>query len=97
MSRPGNYSRTVLNGILWVTRIGAPWRDLPERYGYWKTVSNRFYRWRQAGVWDRILHELRHQADAEAQDSARERRTFDLVDQARRLLKQRRAEQSANP
>jgi transposase len=56
--RPGNDLRTGLNGILWVTRTGAPWRDLPERYGSWKTVSSRFYRWRQAGVWDRILQEL---------------------------------------
>ena len=63
--RPGNDLRTMLNGILWITRTGAPWRDLPERYGSWKTVSSRFYRWRQAGVWDRILQELQRQADAE--------------------------------
>ena len=63
--RPGNDLRTVLNGILWITRTGAPWRDLPERYGSWKTVSSRFYRWREAGVWDRILSELQRQADAE--------------------------------
>ena len=65
--RPGNDLRTVLNGILWITRTGAPWRDLPERYGSWKTVSSRFYRWRQAGVWDRVLQELQRQADAEEQ------------------------------
>src|SRR5829696_3791759 len=65
--RSGNDLRTVLNGILWVTRTGAPWRDLPERYGSWKTVSSRFYRWRQAGVWDSILQELQRQADAEGQ------------------------------
>ena len=63
--RPGNDLRTVLNGILWITRTGAPWRDLPERYGSWKTLSSRFYRWRKAGVWDRILSELQRQADAE--------------------------------
>ena len=63
--RPGNDLRIVLNGILWITRTGAPWRDLPERYGSWKTLSSRFYRWRKAGVWDRILSELQRQADAE--------------------------------
>jgi transposase len=41
----------VLNGILWVLRTGAPWRDLPERFGSWKTVNSRFYRWRAAGTW----------------------------------------------
>jgi transposase len=57
--------RTVLEGILWVLRSGAPWRDLPERYGSWRTVYSRFRRWQQAGVWDRILAALQRQADAE--------------------------------
>ncbi len=56
--RPGGDQRRLLNGILWVLRTGAPWRDLPERYGPWQTVANRFYRWRTAGVWDRILAAL---------------------------------------
>lgn len=60
--RPNKDHRTVLNGILWVLRTGAPWRDLPERYGPWTTVYSRFRRWQQAGVWERILAEL--QADA---------------------------------
>lgn len=47
--------RRVLNGIFWVLRSGAPWRDLPERYGPRTTCYNRFNRWRQAGVWDRLL------------------------------------------
>jgi transposase len=46
-------------------RTGSPWRALPERYGSWKTVSSRFYRWQQAGIWDRILSALQRQADAE--------------------------------
>ncbi len=53
--RPSNDHRTVLNGVLWVLRTGAPWRDLPERYGKWTTVYSRFQRWRQAGIWDRVL------------------------------------------
>jgi transposase len=52
----------VLNGILWVLRTGAPWRDLPERYGPWQTVYSRFRRWREAGVWDRLLRELQREA-----------------------------------
>ena len=52
-----------MNGILWVLRTGAPWRDLPERYGPWTTVSNRFYRWRKQGIWDKVLAELQKEAD----------------------------------
>ena len=44
--------RRVLNGIFWVLRSGAPWRDLPERYGPRTTCYNRFNRWRKAGVWE---------------------------------------------
>src|SRR3546814_12510231 len=47
--------RRVLNGIFWVLRSGAPWRDLPERYGPRTTCYNRFARWRKAGVWDHLL------------------------------------------
>ncbi len=63
--RPANDHRTILNGILWILRTGSPWRSLPERYGSWKTVSSRFYRWQTAGIWDRILAELQRRADAE--------------------------------
>jgi len=62
--RPPKDHRTVINGILWVLRTGAPWRDLPERYGSWKTVSSRFYRWRKDGIWDRIFAAVQERADA---------------------------------
>ena len=65
--RPAKDHRTILSGILWILRTGSPWRALPEHYGSWKTVSSRFYRWQQAGVWDRILSELQRQADVEGQ------------------------------
>ena len=55
----------MIDGILWVLRTGSPWRALPERYGSWKTVSSRFYRWQKAAVWDHVLSELQRQADAE--------------------------------
>jgi transposase len=50
--------RRVLNGIFWVLRSGAPWRDLPENYGPHTTCYNRFVRWRRAGIWDQIMEEL---------------------------------------
>jgi transposase len=62
--RPNEDHRRILNGILWVHRTGAPWRDLPARYGPVGTASSRFYRWRAAGVWDRVLAGLQAEADA---------------------------------
>jgi len=47
--------RRVLNGIFYTLRTGCPWRDLPERYGPYTTVYNRFNRWTKTGVWDRIM------------------------------------------
>jgi transposase len=62
--RPNGAHRTILDGILWKLRTGAPWRDLPERYGPWSTVYSRFRRWQHAGVWDRLLAAVQRQADA---------------------------------
>src|SRR5438445_2883544 len=62
--RPNKDHRTVISGMLWLLRTGAPWRDLPERYGSWKTVSSRFYRWQQKGVWDRIFAKAQQLSDA---------------------------------
>lgn len=62
--RPAKDHRTVINGILWRLKTGAPWRDLPERYGPWQTVYSRFRRWQQAGVWDRVLAALQTAGDA---------------------------------
>ena len=61
--RPALDHRTVMNGILWVLRTGAPWRDLPERYGKWTTVYSRFQRWRKNGIWDRIFSGLQEIKD----------------------------------
>src|SRR5260370_827517 len=49
VGRPAQDHRLILNGILWIVRTVAPWRDLPERYGPWGTVASRFYRWVNAG------------------------------------------------
>jgi transposase len=56
--------RPVVNGILWRLGTGAPWRDLPERYGPWQSVYTRFRRWRLAGVWDRLFAALQRQEDS---------------------------------
>lgn len=56
--------RQVINGILWKIRTGAPWRDLPERYGSWKTCHERLRRWTADGTWDRILDEVVVKDDA---------------------------------
>src|SRR5690348_5839117 len=63
--RPNKDHRAVINGILWILGTGAQWEDLPERYGSYKTVSSRFYRWRKAGIWDKILAALQQDADAQ--------------------------------
>ncbi len=62
--RPGKDHRTMINALLWLDRTGAPWRDLPERYGPWQSVATRFYRWTKSGLWQQILAELQAEADA---------------------------------
>ena len=56
--RSGEDNRRFLNGVFWIARSGAPWRDLPERYGNWNSVYQRFNRWAKKGVWERIFHTL---------------------------------------
>lgn len=50
--------RKIINGMFWVLCSGAPWRDLPERYGSWKTVYNRFNRWSKSGIINVIFNRL---------------------------------------
>jgi transposase len=59
--------RRVLNGIFWVLRSGAPWRDLPQEFGPYTTCYNRFVRWRRGGVWSRIMDALAAAHDAAVQ------------------------------
>ena len=56
--------RAVVNGILRKLRTGAPWRDLPERYGPWQTCYDRFVRWRRDGTWERLLSRAQTRSDA---------------------------------
>ena len=64
--KPQN-NRRVLNGIFWVLRAGAPWRDLPERYGPYTTAYNRFNRWRKDGIWDRLMDAIVKAHDGKVQ------------------------------
>mgnify|MGYP003337669245 FL=1 len=53
--RPPSDHRRVLDGIFWIARTGAPWRDLPGEFGKWSSVYRQFLRWTQAGIWDVLL------------------------------------------
>ena len=56
-------NRQFVNGVLWIARSGAPWRDLPERYGLWNSVYQRFNRWTKTGVWERVFTALQDADD----------------------------------
>ena len=56
--RPSKDNRMILNAMLWIARSGAPWRDLPERYGPWETVYSRFRKWINDGILDNIFRVL---------------------------------------
>jgi transposase len=58
-------NRRFLNGVFWVLRTGAPWRDLPPDYGDWKNTHRRFCRWRDSGRWEGILEALAQSSDYE--------------------------------
>lgn len=58
-------NRLFLNAVFWIAKTGAPWRDLPERFGNWNSVYRRFARWAERGVWERIFQELNSESDLE--------------------------------
>ena len=61
--RPRSDLRTMLNGIIWIARSGAAWRDMPERYGAYTTVYGWFKRWEESGLFAKILKDLGMEAD----------------------------------
>jgi len=56
-------NRLFINGVFWILRTGAPWRDLPPDSGDWKNTHRRFCRWRDKGIWESILEKLINKPD----------------------------------
>ena len=65
--RPPKNDRNFLEAVMWWRRTGVPWRDLPESFGPWKTVFNRFDRWAKTGKWKRLFEALKTDIDDEWQ------------------------------
>jgi transposase len=55
IGRPAADHRLIVEAILWIVRTGSSWRELPERFGPWQTVANRYQRWCKEGIWQQIL------------------------------------------
>lgn len=73
-SRPGPKpkigDRQFINAVLYRARTGIPWRDLPERYGPWKRVYNRFNNWAKAGIWELLFAALSIELDDEDEEGS---------------------------
>ena len=63
--RTGKDNRLLVEAVLWLVRVGAPWRDLPEVFGNWNSVFIRFSRWSKSGVWDRLFAAMADDPDFE--------------------------------
>ena len=63
--RTGENNRLFVNAVLWLAKTGAPWRDLPGRFGKWNSVFQRYNRWCKKGVWERVLEALDDDPDLE--------------------------------
>jgi len=63
--RSGANNRLFIEAVLWIVRVGAPWRDLPEYFGNWNSVFQRFRRWAKGAVFDKIFEVLSADADFE--------------------------------
>ncbi len=63
--RSGKDNRLFVEAVLWLVRTGAPWRDMPDQFGKWKTVYTRFRRWAQKGIWESLFNRLAEDPDFE--------------------------------
>lgn len=63
--RPPKDNRLMLNAMVWLARSGAPWRDLPERFGPWESVYSRFRKWVDCGILEAAFRELSLEAELE--------------------------------
>ena len=61
--RPPKDPRLMLDGIFWILGTGAPWRDLPDRFGPWQTVYDHFANWRRQGVFAKVIDALQIKLD----------------------------------
>jgi len=61
----GRDNRLFVDAVLWVARVGSPWRDLPDAFGHWNSVYVRFSRWAKAGVWESLFKALADDPDFE--------------------------------
>lgn len=106
--RPSKDNRLMVNGMLWILKTGAPWRDLPERFGPWKSVFTRFSRWTKAGLWKKVFDEVSKDRDTEShmidstivrahQDASGARKKLDRTTQsaAHRVGRRRRSTPSS--
>jgi transposase len=64
--RPRADDRRTMNGILWILRSGARWRDLPTKYGSRSTCHRRLKEWQEQGVWEQIRLKLLSTLDTQA-------------------------------
>jgi transposase len=60
---PASNDRLFIDAVLYRAKTGCPWRDLPERFGPWKSVYNRFSNWAKRGLWQRIFEASRFEDD----------------------------------
>ena len=63
--RHGEDNRLFVDAVLWIARAGAPWRDLPQEFGNWNSVFQRFRRWAKKGAWERVFNALVENPDFE--------------------------------
>lgn len=63
--RPAKDNRIMMNGMMWIARSGAQWRELPEKYGPWQTVYSKFRKWEKDGILEIIFRALTEDADME--------------------------------
>ena len=63
--RSGKDTRRFVDAVIWIAKTGAPWRDLPERFGKWNSVFQRYNRWCKRGVWQQVLQALGGDPDLE--------------------------------